>query len=735
MKRLLTCLLMCCLAPVMGLAQKMFLPDSIKREIRAIYASSKITVDGRLTEADWQKAMPASHFTQIDPYQGSAAYFKTSVSILYNESSLYFGFIAYDTVGRNHYRVPDLKRDFPFSKHDLVGVTVDGFNDQRNSMTFFTNPYGAQRDYQAYDDTYFDVDWNGLWKVRTLRTDSAWIAEIEIPWKTLRYKENGDSSFYMGINFRRTQRTSNEKSTWSPYPRSVGFDRVAYAGVVTGLRPPASSSNIQINPFSLLHYNQSYKGGDGKKPTPKIGGDVKWAITPNLVIDATVNTDFAQADADNLVNNLSRFSIFFPEKRQFFLENASLFGVGLSPGDNDANLLLQPFFSRRIGLDSANSPLPVDGGVRAVYRSLKRSIGLIAVRQRGTEQSPLQHFFVGRYTENLGKKNRLGFIVSGKTTAAHFEKQNHAHATAGVDGFFRLTNTQTLNIMLLTSTNFPKKNGGFGGYAQYAYKNNAVSAWWTEALIDKHFDPQTGFVSRQDVIATLPGFQLNIRKKWIPYKKIVRDFAPGLNTEWYHQASSGKLSEQVTTLTPFYFNFIKGGYIKFSTLFNHQHLTSAFRPLGILIDQGKYNYSRFQVAAESNAANKIYGTLTFEWGGYFNGRLRTTRASIAYTPAPYVSLTMNANNHQVTRVGRENRTKNINLVSVETRLALNPRMQLTSLYQRNSINKESAYNIRYSWEYQPMSYVHLVFNKQDFTTTVRESEANAILKLSYLKQF
>jgi len=718
-------------------AQNVFLPDRIKKEVRASYTSSKILIDGRLNESDWEKTAIAEQFTQIDPMQGAPAYFKTIVRILYNENSIYFGFVCYDTVGRNRYKVPDMKRDFPFAKHDLVGLTVDGFNDQRNSMTFFTNPYGAQRDYQAYDDTYFDVDWNGLWKVRTTRTDTAWIAEIQIPWKTLRYKKINDSSFHMGINFRRTERTSNEKSTWSPYPRSVGFDRVVYAGIVTGLQPPSSLGNIQVNPYTLLNYTRTSGINEVKNFSTKAGGDVKWAITPNLVLDATVNTDFAQADADNLVNNLSRFSIFFPEKRQFFLENASLFGIGLSPSDEGANLFIQPFFSRRIGLDSTNRPLAIEGGARIVYRSIKRSMGFMSVRQRNTEASRLQHFFVARYSENFGKTNRLGIIMSGKVFAPYNGKSRYINATAGMDGFLRLTNTQTLNFMLLQSSSSPSIKSGYSGYVQYAFKNNDFSAWWTEALIDKNFDPQTGFISRQDIIATTPGFQFNIRKNWIPYRKIVRDFSPGVNTEWYHQASTRALSERVISIIPLYFNFIKGGYVKFSTLLNHQYLTDVFKPLSVLIDSGRYDYTRFQFAAESNPSNKMFYALTMELGDYFNGKLLTTRGSVSYTPAPYISLTMNGTLNRFKDVGKDRTTKTINLLALETRLALNPRLQLSGLYQKNTVNKEGAYNIRFSWEYQPLSYLHVVLNNRSFESISRgkQTEANAILKFSYLKQF
>ncbi len=720
-------------------SQNIFLQDSVKKSIRAIKANSKINIDGRLTEPDWQYAQTVTDFTQIEPQQGRRAFFKTVVKSLYNEKGLYFGFICYDTVGANKYKVPDLKRDFPFWKHDLAGITIDGFNDKRNSISFFANPYGAQRDYQAFDDTYFDVNWNGLWIVRTTRTDSCWIAEFEIPWKTIRFKISSDSSFHFGINFQRNERTSNEKSAWSPYPRSVGFDRVEYAGLLTGFKPLTSSTNVQLNIFSLLN-NEYAKGADAANYNnlkPKIGGDIKWAITPNLVLDATVNTDFAQADADNLVNNLSRFSIFFPEKRQFFLENASLFGIGITPNDNGSspNLLLQPFFSRRIGLDKNINLIPIDAGTRLVYRSLKRSIGLLAVRQRTTEQSPLQHFFVTRYTENIGKANRVGIIVSGKVRGADSAASPYTNLTAGIDGFFRLSKLQSMNFMFLHAGNLNKTKGGFGGYIQYQYNSNNINLWWTQAMIQNDFNPETGFVSRLDVITTAPGFQLNIRKSWLPFKKVIRDYAPGINAEWYHQASRGKLSERVIKITPLYFDFIKGGLLSYNFSLNYQQLFSAFEPLGIEINPGKYYFTRHTIFTESNPSKKIAYSLNYEWGKYFNGKLQSTNATIIIAPIPFVSVNLSINHNEFHKVGKDSVNKTVNLFAMESRLALNPRVQLILLYQKNSLNKQDAYNIRFSWEYKPLSYIYLVFNSRAYTIMSRQIEKNTIFKASYLKQF
>ena len=713
--------------------------DTLHKKIVAAPSKNKITIDGLLSEPDWQLISGKTNFTGIEPKPGVAAFFKTVVKTIYNQQYLFVGIFCYDTVGKKNYKAPDLKRDFAFWKHDLIGFAIDGFNDKRNSITFFVNAFGAQRDYQCFDDTYFDVDWNGLWNVKTTRTDSCWIAEFAIPWKTLRYKYSLQDSTSFGINFQRVQRTANEKSAWAAYPRSVGINRMEYAGSITGIKPPKPSTNVQFNLYALSNhsYAKGNEAGNYKKLNAKLGGDIKWAITPNLVTDVTFNTDFAQADADRLVNNLTRFSIFFPEKRQFFLENASLFGVNYSPYDfgNKPNLLLQPFFSRKIGLNENNLPIPIDAGARLVYRSAKRSAGVLGVRQRSEGVSPLQHFFVGRYTENIGKAGRIGVIVSGKTVAADSTKNGYTNITTAADGFFRLNDKQTISFMMAHAGNISTTKSGFSGFLQYEYNANTMRASWTQAYIDNRYDSKTGFVSRNNVIATIPGFQLNIRKKWLPLKKIIRDYTPGITAEWYHQSTTGKLTERLIQINPFTFNTIKGASLSYAVKNSFQYLLTDFNPLGIIIKPGTYNYNRQLINIETNPSQKLSGSFGYEWGKYFNDRLSTVDASIVYAPAPFVSINAGIINNRLQKNAVDSSSTNVQLFSLEGRFAVNPQLQLTCFYQFNSLNKQNVYNIRFSWEYKPLSYFFVVFNNRAYTTaTGKQLEQNTIVKISYLKQ-
>ena len=311
----------------------MFQPSAVRRTLQSTRAEKSVKVDGYLDDTEWSRAAAASDFVQVEPLQGQPATQSTEIRVLHDRNFLYFGIFSRDSLGKKAIRATDFKRDFNFMSHDLITLSFDGFNDNRNAMALAVNAYGVQRDLLSFDDFYYDVDWDGLWRVRTSRTDTGWVAEIAVPWQTLRYPKSSDSLQQWGFNIYRNRRLTNEISAFSPFPRNVSSLRMAYSGLLTNLEPPPPKPNIRINPYVLASWDR-YKNYNIEKPedsSAKLGGELKWAVNPNAVLDLTVNTDFAQADADRQVNNITRFSVLFPERRQFFLENASLFGVGGGP--------------------------------------------------------------------------------------------------------------------------------------------------------------------------------------------------------------------------------------------------------------------------------------------------------------------------------------------------------------------------------------------------------------------
>jgi hypothetical protein len=636
-------------------------------------------------------------------------------------------------MGKKAIRATDFKRDFSFRSHDLVALAFDGFNDSRNAMALTLNAYGVQRDLLSFDDLYYDSDWDGLWRVRTNRTDSGWYAEVAVPWQTLRYPKITDTIQEWGFNMIRVRRSSNETSAFSPFPRSFSALRMAYAGLLTHLQPPPPKSNIRFQPYLLGAYDRyTPEIANKKEQSAKVGGEIKWAINPNAVFDLTVNTDFAQADVDRQINNITRFSVLFPERRQFFLENASLFGVGGGPSPDFSGgfMRIQPFFSRRIGLDDNGNPIPIDIGSRFVYRSLKRNVGVMAIQQRGLMKDDPTRFFVGRFSENLGAQHRVGGLLALKNGP------KGTHATGMVDGFFRLGQSHSLNTMLIRTTQTNGNKSGFAGYAQYFHATNQLKIWWTQSIVNKEFNPELGFVSRTDVIGTTPGVNFFYRGKRLPLKKYIRAYEPGLNLEIYHQASTRKLIERQINVWPLFFNLQNGGFIGYGTYFTYQNLTEAFEPLGVRIKAGTFNYRRNQIFLSSDPSKILNVFADYSWGNYFDGKLNSLDMTVQFAPFPHFSLLGRINRNKVKALGENKNTETIDLFSIEGRFALNPRLQIIGFYQQNAENNLKNYNIRLSWEYSPLSFIYVVLNQRAFDGLDGryQNEQHAILKVSYLRQ-
>ena len=376
-------------------AQPAFPPPKNPLHLVATRAAGPIVVDGRLDEGDWARAEVAGRFVQAEPRQGDPATEPTEVRVLFDASYLYIGVVCIDSHGAGDLRVRDLRRDFDDTFDDYFGIAIDGVQDGRSATVFRVNPRGALRDQQTVDGGLADVDFDAVWTARTTRGDRGWIAEIAIPWQTLRYRAGADT---WNINFHRVNRRLNESSGWSPWPRVMEPFRMDYSGRLTSVVPPPPGRNLRLQPYAV---GEGRRGAGpvaaGTDQSASAGTDLKWAVTPNSVLDLTLNPDFGQSDVDRQVVNLTRFSVFFPERRQFFLENRGVFLSG-----NGSRF--EPFFSRRIGLDEAGEPIPIRAGARLTSRSADHAFGVLALSQGGDGTDA--EFGVVRYVRNFSGQTR-----------------------------------------------------------------------------------------------------------------------------------------------------------------------------------------------------------------------------------------------------------------------------------------------------------------------------------------
>jgi len=700
--------------------------------LTAKLVQSNLDIDGKLDEKEWVNADSINNLVQIEPDNGRLSEFPTVVKVLYNSEFLFIGGKCYFNGKENSVRVPDFKRDFVFEESDGFGVILDLFNDKRNATAFFVNPLGVQRDEMVFDEKIVDENWNTKWYAETTVKNSCWTFEIAIPWSSIRYSQDADS---FGINFIRLDRKSNELSAWVPFPRTYTMFRLDYEGTLNGIKTPSPHNEIRFTPYLLMQNGIDENGtGTGQSKKLKPGGDVKWAVNSNTTLDVTANTDFAQADFDRDIINLTNFDISLPEQRQFFLESAGLFKAGNTDG------IIEPFFSRRIGINDNNNPIPMDGGLRLVHRDVVRNYGVLAALTHIRDSSK-NLFLIGRYSQNYGTQNRFGLLTTYLRDS--FNNGNNINLVNTLDGFIRFDDNLSFNWMVssslyslnnLNDESVSKQN--FYGYAQTAsitYLTEDFHLYLNNFLISKDYYAESGFVTTKNIAAIESGTDLYLRPEWKP--EFIRDFEPALYLNYYRNLTNGKLRQLYFTIWPVYILFQNGTVISAKWLPTRENLYEEFNPSdGITIEKGKYFYNRYEFNLTSDPSASLRYSFIISTGSYFNGSLDKLTSKIRYAPIPNVSISLNYEPNWLRNIGISGTDKKIEIISTELSLALNAKVGLAGFYQYNSEMKSSFVSLRFSWEYSPLSYLYILYNfgRTNSTSESYHNNQNQLLiKLSY----
>ena len=702
--------------------------------LKAIPATERIVIDGKLNEKDWGRAMPIDDFFRMEPRQGGKYLHKTEVKVVYDDKQIYFGVFCKDSLGEKGIRVQDLRRDFIYGENDIFYLQLDPQNTKRFCVSFQTTPYGNQRDLQVFDGNLKDNDWDALWSVRTTRTDSGYYAEFGIPFKSLRYDNiSNKDSVACGITFARLARRDYEQTVFPAIPQSYDPYRMTYAAKLVGLKLPEASSNIRISPYSLFQNDKNTDASGVNRVTTKvkIGGEAKWAVNPHAVLDFTVNTDFAQADVDRVVNNLTRFNLLFPERRQFFLENN-----GIYAGADISNI--KPFFSRTIGLSSTQfnaNPISIDAGVRYTDRNQKRTLAGLYVHQRAGESQGASSFGVLRYLKNYGNQNNIGVMVTHRLDEADQLKgyTTKNNTTVTVDGFIRPVDEVTIQYLASASRNNTNDSLGVAGSFYVGWNPNKLYMGWLSDFVSEKYVPGMGFVFANNTIKHNPGGYFI----WRPKNKLgkyIRRWDPGAFVNWYQNSNNFKTQEVSLYIFPIYIITNTNAKIEYAITPSYQNLPFSFPILKSTIESGQYKFVRQMLRYETDASRKFSIQGKYEWGNYYNGKLKSLNVTSRFAPLPQVALTAGYEYNVFAKLGVTSDDFNTSLYSVGIRLAANPRLQVSSFYQYNSFDYRGRLNVRASWEFAPLSFVYFVFNDQQFQNTSIANQS-VITKISYIKQF
>src|SRR2546422_3775931 len=474
-------------------------PSSGLRRIQAVRITDGLKIDGLLDEPAWSLAQPATEFLQQQPAEGAPASERTEVRVLFDDKNIYFGIRAFDSDAK-HINARELVRDADFSNDDTVAILLDTYHDRRNAFRFVVNPLGTQQDALITDEGRdINVTWNGSWISAGRIDDKGYTVEIEIPLTTPRFREGIDS---WGFNISRVIRRKNELSLWTSWQRSFGLERGSQAGELNGVKEIRRRRLREIKPYASGEWREGVplvgRGGFDAGAHLRAGIEVaKLGITPSLTAEFTVHPDFGQAEIDDQIVNRSRFSVFFPEKRDFFLENSGIFLFGRPEAH-------QLFFTRRIGLTDDGAPVPIDYGAKTTGRIGKYNVGFLQVQTRklGDVSSgtgiPRQQFSVMRVKRDILKRSFIGTMFVNRQGAT--SAQGHPYnRVGGIDAEFNLTDHYQLKAFL-TGTATPGVRSSVGsGRIDSIFENDLFRFITVYEDIGRNFNPEVGFVERTGI--------------------------------------------------------------------------------------------------------------------------------------------------------------------------------------------------------------------------------------------
>jgi len=674
--------------------------------MRAVRLPAGLAIDGRLDEKIYATIEPASGFLRINPNDGTPAADDTHVWVLYDDDHVYIAVRCFDSQP-DRIVANEMRRDnFNIYRNDQVTVVLDTFHDRRSAYFFQTNPLGGVRDALVIDETTTNYDWNTVWDVRSRRSPEGWSAEMAIPFKSLRYPRSGAQTW--GINVLRAVRSRNEESVLSPPPATYGgpgLTRLSSAATLTGIEPPSLSRNIEVKPalLSTLTTNRLVSPGLDNDLDGDVSVDAKYGVSSNMTLDLTLRTDFAQIEIDEQQVNLTRFSLFFPEKRDFFLEGQSVFafggagGGGPLGGGGEQPLL---FFSRRIGLEGGQ-PVPIQGGARLTGRAGRTSIGLLDIRTDDVPSAPAvaTNFLVARVRQDVLQRSSVGLIATRRTPSLVGRGSNEVY---GADASFSLFANLLLDGYYARSIT-PGVRGDADSYRGRVRFD--ADLWGFEAERTKAgeaFRPEIGFVRRPDVARTRTLVRASPRPQGLPgVRQLVWEAS-------YDRFVNGRgVLETGTGQGTFTVNFDNSDTVGVDVRTSYEYLPAPFAIAPrVTIPVGEYRFTDVQASYSLGVQRVVLGTISATAGTFFGGdrRAMSFNGRIRVTPQLAVEPRISVDAVDVPQ-GRFTTT----LSAARVIFTLTPRMFLAALVQYNSTAGAIETNARFRWEYEPGSDLFVVY--------------------------
>jgi len=674
--------------------------------LRAHRLAEGLTVDGRLDEEVYLRVPPASGFIQQLPREAEPATEQTDIWVFFDDQNVYVSARNWDTQP-DRMIANEMRRDHRnINRGETLTVVLDTFHDGRNGFLFETNPLGALRDGLFTNESNTNTDWNTVWDVKTSRFDQGWLIEMVIPFKSLRYTQGRDQVW--GINFRRVVQWKNEVSYLTPMPASYSFgaiSRVSSAATLVGIEAPSGSRNIELKPFAIssVATNLNAEPLISNDLSVDVGFDAKYGITQGLIADFTVNTDFAQVEDDEEQVNLTRFSLFFPEKREFFLEGQGIFAFGgASTGGFRQGLTPIMFFSRRIGLGDEGA-VPIRAGARVTGRAGRYTVGLLDIQQGANDVSttPPTNFSVVRLRRDILRRSTIGVLATNRSVALETPGSNQLVGVDAELAFYQ-------NVRMVTYYAQTRTAGLSDGESSYLglfeYRGDRYGVNYEHLAVGENFNPEVGFYSRRNFRRNFANLRFSPRTAT---STRVRRYRSEVSFD-YITNSDGRLETREAS-ADFGIEMHNGDNFGAQYTRQYEFLEEEFEIADdIILQVDGYSFHEASVSYRLGPQRRVTGDLSFNRGSFFNG----DRTQLSYDGiievTPAISIEPRVSLNWVDLVQGSFTTT---LVRTRATVAFSARMFVGALVQYNSSNAALSANIRLRWEYQPGSDLFVVYSE------------------------
>ncbi len=697
-------------------------PAATTKTLQAHRIASPVKIDGVLDEDAWQEAQAASDFVQQDPHVGEPASEATDVRVLVDNEAIYFGIVCHDS-DPHGVIARELRRDSPFAGDDHFEILLDTFHDHRNAYHVAVNPLGTQYDALITDEGRdVNAEWNERWWSETRITAEGWTAEIKIPLTTLRSGQDLDA---FGVNFKRYIRRKNESAHWTGWSRDYPFLQVSQAGHLLGVEQLKTGLTLRVKPYLLGGFRDT--GGAGTSDVHRrsdIGLEtVRFSVTQGLTAELTANTDFAQTEVDDAVVNLTRFPLFFPEKREFFLERAGIFEFGLGGRRGGAaERTLQMFFPRRIGLTDERVAVPVRGGAKLVGHAAGLDIGLLDVQTGRFGATPGSNYLVFRAKRNVLARSNVGVFASNRQATGPDDNR----VLGGDVNFTLFRNTDVQGFLAKSAT--PGVDGnGYAGRAKYNWFTDLHELFLEHLYIGPEFRHDVGFVRRTGIQRSDAAYIWQPR----PHRWNVRNFV--FRNELVYTTDTQRTlldREQISQWTT---RFLSDDAARINTTHTFDRIERGFEiAKGVNVPAGDYGFRDTWAEYEGSGRRTLAGRIRYGGGDFYGGTRKYLQVAPAFRPMPLISVDASYEYSDVTLPQGAFTT---HVVNGRMNFNVSNRWLTTTLAQYDSASSQHVLFFRVNYIFRPGDNLFFVLNQTTQPATLVRDQRDRVVMLKWTYAF